>query len=278
MRLGTAKRLATSMTVAIAPRRVSHVGTVRADMRDTPAPNAEKSRIPACVRVVGIKAKTILTLAALLFPVTAFAAETPHLAFVTEYVRELGVNEDMRARGEEDLAEAGQDKTIAAIRSGTRIVLELNSQVSMMNRMTLNAPFDSVPSTIAKFYRYKIDINQKLIEVATALASGPKPDVDYGAMVAETPKLTATLEYVDRSLFRTTPLIFAMLIADTPDREGHMSRLSITRAQRDALVQSLQISFGDKMDQTNQNYIVSSASVLRDFLTKKGYKCSDDPI
>jgi hypothetical protein len=184
----------------------------------------------------------------------------------------------MRARGEKDLAEAGQDKTIAIIRSGTRIVLELNSQVGMMNRMTLNAPFDSVPSTIANFYQYKIDIHQKMIEVATTLASGPKPDVDYGAMVAEAPKLTATLEYIDRSLFQTTPPIFAMLIADKPDREGHMSRLSITRAQRDALVQSLQISFGDKMDQTNQNYIVSSASVLRDYLTKKGYKCSDDPI
>jgi hypothetical protein len=31
------------------------------------------------------------------------------------------------------------------------------------------------------------------------------------------------------------------------------------------------------MDQTDQNYIVSSASVLRDYLVKKGYKCSDDP-
>ncbi len=29
--------------------------------------------------------------------------------------------------------------------------------------------------------------------------------------------------------------------------------------------------------QADQNYIVSTAKVLRDYLTKKGYKCADDP-
>jgi hypothetical protein len=113
---------------------------------------------------------------------------------------------------------------------------------------------------------------------ATAFATGPKPGVDYSALAAEAPKLTATLEFIDRSLFQTTPLIFAMLIADNPDSQGHMSRLRITRAERDHLVKILQIDFGEKMNQKNQNYIVSSASVMRDYLTKKGYKCSDEPL
>jgi len=69
-----------------------------------------------------------------------------------------------------------------------------------------------------------------------------------------------------------------MLIADKPDAQGHMSRLRITRAERDRLVRFLQIDFGKKLDARDQNYIVSSASVLRDYLTKKGYKCSDDPL
>ena len=54
------------------------------------------------------------------------------------------------------------------------------------------------------------------------------------------------------------------------------SRLRITRAERDGLVRSLQISFGNKMDQKDQDWIVSSGTVLRDS-TKKGYHCSDDP-
>jgi hypothetical protein len=113
--------------------------------------------------------------------------------------------------------------------------------------------------------------------MATAFVTGPKPGVDYGALAADAPKLTATLEHIDRSLFQATPLIFATLIADKPDSQGHMSRLRITRAERDKLARFLQIDFGDKMNATDQNYIVSSASVLRDYLIKKGYKCSDDP-
>jgi len=56
------------------------------------------------------------------------AQETSHLEFVSEYVRELGVNESMRAAGERDLAqETGNDRLSAIIRSSTRIQLELRS-------------------------------------------------------------------------------------------------------------------------------------------------------
>ncbi|MGH7487054.1 MAG: hypothetical protein ACREMY_15835, partial [bacterium] len=81
--------------------------------------------------------KSIALLGALLFsiPATGFAAETSPLAFVTEYVRELGVNERMRELGEKDLAEAGPDKNTAIIRGSTRINLELNSQISVLRGM-----------------------------------------------------------------------------------------------------------------------------------------------
>ena len=73
-------------------------------------------------------------------------------------------------------------------------------------------------------------------------------------------------------------MVFALLIADKPDNEGHMSRLRITRGERDELLRHLQLEFGAKMDSANQNYTVSSATVLRNYLSKKGYKCSDDPM
>jgi len=220
-----------------------------------------------------------LLLAGLLvsLPASQVAAETSRLAFVTEYVRELGVNERMRELGEKDLAEAGEDKRAEMIRSGTRIILELTSQIDMLKGATLDPPFDTLPGAITDFYRQKIDVYQKTVDIGTAFQSGPKPGVDYGAMAAEMPKLTATLEYIDRSLFRATPLIFAMLIGDKPDSQGHMSRLRITRVDRARLLQALQIDFGDKMNRADQNYIVSSATVLRDYLSKKkGYKCSDE--
>jgi hypothetical protein len=214
----------------------------------------------------------------LAFPASQIAAETSRLAFVTEYVRELGINEDMRERAQKDVADAGADKNVAIIRSGTRIILELNSQIEILKDMTLNPPFNGVPGGIAEFYKYKVKAYHNLINMATAFVLGPKPDVDYGAIAAEAPKETATLEHIDRSLFKITPLIFATLISDKPDSQGHMSVLRITRAERDHLLQTLQIDFGDKMNGPDQNYIVSSAAVLRDYLSKKGYKCSDDPL
>lgn len=219
----------------------------------------------------------IVALAALLLSATGLAAETSHLTFVSEYIREIGINEELREVAFKDVTEPGADKNAAIIRSSTRIVLELTSQVAMLKSMLLNPPFDKLPETIAAFYEQKIDIHNRMIAMASAFVQGPKPGVDYGALAAEAPKLTATIEYIDHSIFRATPLIFATLIADKPDNQGHMSRLRITRAERGKLVQSLQISFGDKMNQTDQNWIVSSATVLRDYLIKKGYKCSDDP-
>ena len=211
-------------------------------------------------------------------PAGAQTAQTSRLEFVTEYVRELGADESMRELAEKDMAEAGTDKNSAMIRSSTRIILELNAQIAALKKMTLDGRFPEVAKTFADFYQQKIDIHKRLIALATAFMSGPKPKIDYGAMAAEAPQLTATIEYIDRALFLATPLVFAMLVADEPDNQGHMNRLRITRAERDSLLHSLQIEFGAKMDSTDQNYTVSSASVLRDYLSKKGYKCSDDPL
>ncbi|HXW25256.1 MAG TPA: hypothetical protein VEK73_10945 [Xanthobacteraceae bacterium] len=211
-------------------------------------------------------------------PTPSVAAENPYLAFVSEYVRELGANEKMREQGERELAEPNADQLAVSIRSSTRIVMELSAQIGILKGTTLNEPFDKLPQNIADFYKYKIDAHQQLIDIATAMMAGPKPGVDYGAMAARAPKLTAMVEYVDRAIFEATPMIFGTLIDKNPDKDGHMSRLNITRAQRDELIRKLQISFGKKMDQKDQNYLVSSASVLRDYLSKKGYKCSDDPL
>lgn len=222
--------------------------------------------------------RVILALAVLLFSATAFAAETPHLTFVTEYVRELSNNEEMRELAAKEMAEPGTDKNAAIIRSATRIVLELNSQIVAMRGMTLNPPFDTVPASVAGFYDQKVQVYNRIIAIATTFMQGPKPGVDYGALAAEMPKLTPMIEYIDRALFQATPLIFMTLIADKPDPQGHMSRLRITRAECDALARTLQTDFGSKLEMSNQNYIVSSAGLLWFALTKKGYKCSDDPL
>jgi hypothetical protein len=209
------------------------------------------------------------------------AAQTSRLEFVSEYVRELGANEDMREIAAKEMAEAGTDKNsanAAIVRTSTRIILELNAQIAALKGMTLDGQFANVPQSIADFYQRKIEIYKQMRAMAQAFMSGPKPGVDYGAIAAKAPELTAMIEYIDQSLFKATPLVFAALIADKPDNQGHMSRLRITRAERDELLHHLQIEFGAKMDSAEQNTTVSSATVLRNYLSKKGYKCSDDPL
>ena len=67
--------------------------------------------------------------------------ETPHLEFVTEYIRELAAVERIRAAGE---AENNQDKKddklpfAGAIHTSTLFELELGSQVKMLKGMHLN--------------------------------------------------------------------------------------------------------------------------------------------
>ena len=124
-------------------------------------------------------------------------------------MREIGITEELRELAAKEVTEPGANKNAAMIRSGTRIVLELTSQVAILKSMSLNPPFDDMPATIVAFYQQKIDAYNKMIAMATAFVQGPKPGVDYGALAAEAPKLTAMIEYLDRSTFQATPLIFA---------------------------------------------------------------------
>ena len=54
------------------------------------------------------------------------------------------------------------------------------------------------------------------------------------------------------------------------------TRLIITKAERAKLLSDLTGDFGSKLDQKDQNFTVSAASVLKAYLLKD-FKCSDDP-
>ena len=210
----------------------------------------------------------------------ATAQDNPQLAFVSEYVRQLSENESNRALSEKELAEVkddGQTHLQTTIRAATRNILALSSQIRMLQDMHLSGQLETVPGSIAEFYQEKIQAHQKMIDLASTMLAGPQPDVNYGALVAEAPKLTAKIEYIDHALFEATPLVFAALMDEKPDSKGHMSRLIITKMEKEQLLQKINSGFGDKLDQKNPNYLVGSAVLIRDFLTEKGYHCSDEP-
>ncbi len=205
--------------------------------------------------------------------------ETPHLEFVTEYIRELAEVERIRAAGE---AENNQDKKddnlpfASGIHTSTLFELELGSQVRMLKSMRLNAPFDFLIPNITAFYERKIVLWRRMRDISSAFIGGPKNGADYSKLAAEVPQIRGELEFIDKSLFEAAPGVFATLIDIKEDSKGHASHLIITKEQKATLISKLDDSFGAKMDQKDQNYTVSAASVLKAYLNKD-FKCSDEP-
>jgi hypothetical protein len=204
------------------------------------------------------------------------AADTSNLQFVTEYIRELGELERLRSLAFDELkADANNPNQMAScVRNSTRFQLELRTQISMMRGMKLNPPFAELPAQISEFNEKRIDLYNRMGEDCATILAGPKPNIDYGAVAAGLPKITAELDYINHSLFQATPLIFATLIDPMPDANDHMSKLIITKAERKKLSADLNSFFGKKMDTDQQNWFVSSATVLRDYLLKD-YSASD---
>jgi hypothetical protein len=150
----------------------------------------------------------------------------------------------------------------------TSYQLELMVQIATLETMRLNPPFENVIENFTHFYEQKLVIYKQFTDLCSALITGPKPGVDYGALAAEAPKLNARLEFIDQGLFKSSPLVFATLIDTREDSQGHVSHLIITKTERAKLVHDITLAFGDKLKQDNQSYTVSAASVLKSYLEK----------
>jgi hypothetical protein len=210
-----------------------------------------------------------------------YAEDTPHYAVVSEFVQELVETKEYQdlAKREFDSArkENAQEVMMAIIRNGTRVKLRLAATVGRLEEMHLDHPFETLLPTLTEFYNKKIALYDEMVTTAQTFVEGPKPGVDYAKLSAHMPEITAQVEYVDESIFKMTPLVFALLISQKPDSHNHLSHMSITHQQANELVSSLQRGFGKSLDAKDQDWTVSSASVLRYYLRDKGYKYADDP-
>ena len=105
------------------------------------------------------------------------------------------------------------------------------------------------------------------------LRKRPKPGVDYAALAAEMPKIRARLEYIDNIAFDASPLVFATLISDRPDSQGHVSHLVISCDDRARLVDRIDSDFGVKLAAKDADYHVGQAQMLRAIVLE--HKCEE---
>jgi len=211
---------------------------------------------------------------------SAVAQQAERIRFATEYVRELIEIETIRARAEAELKPGNTpgDRMADCIRNSEAFQLELQADTAMLRSLKLDGDVAGVPAQFAEVYEEKITLYKQLSGICSAfMAPEPNLDVNYGQLAALMPKITASLDFLDKALFDASPLVFAALVDTKPDAENHLSRLIITRSERDALLSRINSGFGSKLDAKNQNWTVSAAWVLREYITKKGYKLADDP-
>jgi hypothetical protein len=221
------------------------------------------------------------SLAALAVLVSAAAADdnkAARIEFVNEFIRELvsiqGVREGFAKDHAQDKTSTDQMMTI--IRTATRMNLELKTNISVLQGINLGEPFTKFRDYLQDIYKQKQDINAEIISTASEFVKGPKPSVDYGALAAYMPQLTAKDGYLDKIIFDESAGIFLSLVDMRADKEGHASHLVITKDQRKQMIRRIETAFGSKLDDKDPTYIVNSAWVIREGL-RKDYKSSDDP-
>jgi hypothetical protein len=234
--------------------------------------------VEAGVKILCILGSAILATSSL--GQEARPAETPPLAFVTEYVRQLAQIEDTRAQLEQEYKKAAKEGPQAAMREAiyvsTRVQLELRDQIARLQGIHLSKEFDFIVPGIINFDEQKIGLHQRIIEIAEAFVEGPKPDVDYGKLSAEMPKVRAELDQTDHNLMEVVPGILMTLVDQRADSKGHCSHLLITKAEAAKLLADLRTYFGTKLEEKNPPYLVGSAQIMKDGLLKQ-WKYADDP-
>ncbi|MBX7200311.1 MAG: hypothetical protein K1X51_13165 [Rhodospirillaceae bacterium] len=197
-------------------------------------------------------------------------------AFVAAFIHHIGEAESLRVQAQKDVAAAGDDKGAAIISSSAKLATALRGHANQLNSFQLPPPMGGAPQKFATLLQQKAELFETYVAVLEALAGTPRAGVIYEKLAGKSPDLRGMIENADETLMKATPLVFATLINTTPDAQGYVNRLTITKAQRETLIHELDTAFGDKLEAKSQNYIVAAAQVLKADLHRP-FKCSDEP-
>lgn len=203
--------------------------------------------------------------------------ETPHAEFVEEFIRELSALEEIRAQGQKELKGNPDSAFENMVHSGTLFKLELGTDIRTLTRMHLKSPYDTVIPSLTGFYKGEFEIWDRMVVIGKEFIEGPRPGVDFQKLQSEMPELRARLDYLNDSILKASPLIFSTLInVDKANSKNQADHLIITSAERKAMIEEIDDSFGTNADAKNVPSLVAAAGVIK-FGLKKDFKSADDP-
>jgi hypothetical protein len=164
------------------------------------------------------------------------------------------------------------------IHSGSRYDLEAKAAINSLQNTRLigvSSDLQSVPQMFAGLYAQRQEVMAQMTSICSVFAEGPKPSVDYAGLATQMPKVRAQLEYLDKTAFDASPLIFGTLISDVPDSNGHLSHLVIPCDDRKRLVDQIDRAFGTNLSDERANFGVAQAQLIRAKVLE--FKCAEEP-
>jgi hypothetical protein len=213
-----------------------------------------------------------------------FNEKNPRVQLVSEFIRELEVLYRLQETANKEFAEdhSGEEKIMTSIRMGARTLLEMNESINRLDRIAVDGQWAESRNMLKTLDTDRIALVQELNQMSKAMMSGlgdaPKPGVDYGAMTAHVPELTAQIEQIDKNLFKISQLFFLTLVDEqraAPD--GKLYHLLLTKKERADMIQLIDRIWGQKLEDKNATYIVSAAWGIKYGLTRSNYKSADEP-
>jgi hypothetical protein len=204
----------------------------------------------------------------------------PRIQLASEFVRELEVLYRLQETGKKELAEDGSSsgKLTTGIRVGTRTMFEMNESINRLDGIAVDGQWAEFRDMLKQLDSERIRIFQEMNQMAKAMMSGPKPGVDYGAMAAHAPELTAEIEQIDKSMFNMAQAMFFALVDEQrlgPD--GKLYHLLLTKKDRANMIQLIDKVWGQNLEDKNASSIVSAAWAIKYGLTRPSYKSADEP-
>ena len=140
--------------------------------------------------------------------------KTARIALVREFVREMEVLYRLQETAKKEFAEDSSTtgKLTTSIRVGTRTLFEMQESVSRLDMIGLDTRWGEFRDLLKSFHNQRMAAVQEMNQMSKAMLSGPAPGVNYGAMTARAPELTAQVEQIDKSMFTMSQPLFLALV------------------------------------------------------------------
>lgn len=207
--------------------------------------------------------------------------KTARIALVREFIREMEVLYRLQETAKQEFAEdnSSTGKLTTSIRVGTRTLFEMQESVSRLDMIRVDGQWGEFRDMLKSFHSDRIAAVQEMNQMSKAILSGPAPGVNYGAMTARAPELTAQVEQIDKTMFKISqPFFLALIDEGRISADGNLHYLIVSKKDRADMVRTIDTAFGQSLDDAkNSTSIVNAAWAIKYGLTRPTYKAADEP-